>query len=55
MTREDDPKATDAPKGAPESRRAKGDGGNPDRPPSANAGNVGLGAADEDEAPRRPE
>jgi hypothetical protein len=34
--------------------RAQKPGGNPDRKPSANAGNVGLGAADEGEAPRKP-
>jgi hypothetical protein len=28
--------------------------GNPDKAPSANAGNVGLGAADDNKAPRKP-
>lgn len=35
-------------------QRAAQPGGNPDAPPSADAGNVGLGAADDGEAPRKP-
>lgn len=37
-----------------ESERAQKPEGKPDRKPSASAGNVGLGAADENEAPRKP-
>ena len=40
----------DAGRGAAAERR----GGNPDKPPSAKAGNVSVGAADENEAPRKP-
>jgi hypothetical protein len=36
------------------SAEARKPGGNPDKKPSANAGNVGLGAADDGEAPRKP-
>ena len=50
----DDARGKRAPPDAEREDRAKERGGNPDKPPSANAGNVGLGAADENEAPRKP-
>jgi hypothetical protein len=39
---------------AERTERARQRGGNPDKTPSANAGNVGLGAADDNKASRKP-
>jgi hypothetical protein len=49
----DDKRLNEPPK-ADRSERARQRGGGPNKPPSANAGDVGLGAADENKAPRKP-
>jgi hypothetical protein len=47
-------KSEPAPADRGRSATAERPGGNPDKRPAANSGNVGLGAADENEAPRKP-